>query len=79
MPKGIILIVFAVSVFAGNVVQAQMPFDLDAELRLRWERRTPAAAEGDQTRGFSRLMLGYETELSDVMDAPQGERFALLQ
>ncbi|MGB1661663.1 MAG: hypothetical protein ACPHP7_04540 [Planctomycetota bacterium] len=68
MPKGIILIVFAVSVFAGNVVQAQMPFDLDAELRLRWERRTPAAAEGDQTRGFSRLMLGYETELSDLID-----------
>ena len=56
---------FAVSVFAG-VVQAQCP--LIWILRLRWERRTPAAAEGDQTRGFSRLMLGYETELSDLID-----------
>ena len=66
MPKGIFLIIFALSAFAGNWIQAQSPIDWEADLRLRWERRTPLP-ENDRTRGLSRLNLNFETELDDLL------------
>ena len=68
MSRGILcLFVLALTMFAGSVIHAQSPIDWDADLRLRWERRTPLP-ENDRTRGLSRLNLNFETQLDDLLE-----------
>ena len=68
MPRGILcLFVLALTLFSGSVIHAQSPIDWDADLRLRWERRTPLP-DNDRTIGLSRLNLNFETQLDDLLE-----------
>jgi len=73
MPRGNVfrgifcLVVIALAASLTGLSQAQSPGDLDFELRLRMEHRTPFP-DRDETRGFARVFLNYATELDDHLD-----------